>query len=82
MTHPNQDAFPSVEFDDEVSKSPGLSKREYFAAKAMEGFLTNPRFLENAMIQQVETANGVIAKASVAMADALIEVLNEASRNS
>jgi hypothetical protein len=82
LTHPKQDAFPAREYldeDDHPGYSPGLSKREYFAAKAMEGLVNNPRFMENAMVQQVETANTVIARTSVAMADALISALNAPS---
>lgn len=47
----------------------GLTKREYFAAKAMQGILSNPRFFEEVLDEhQIEHA--------IKMADALIEALN------
>lgn len=45
--------------------SGGLTKREYFAAMAMQGLMSDPRF------------NGDIPKSSVKMADLLIEELNK-----
>ena len=43
----------------------GLSKREYFAAMAMQGLLANPLHV------------GGVAISAVAVADALIEALNK-----
>lgn len=47
----------------------GLTKREYFAAMAMQGILGNP-YMKN-------YPKNKIAEESVAMADALINALNE-----
>lgn len=46
----------------------GLTKREYFAAMAMQGFLANTN---------TNVSFCIIAKDSVAAADALIEELNK-----
>lgn len=61
-THRDQHAFPTPEY----SKW-GLTKREYFAAMAMQGFLSNARLIAN----KEETA-----AAAVKMADHLIAALN------
>lgn len=54
----------------------GLSKREYFAAMAMQGYLANS--FNHEMIQPVSTAtHAQIAELSVGAADALIEELNK-----
>jgi hypothetical protein len=45
----------------------GLTKREYFAALAMQGLMADPQF---------EETQSVIARAAVTMADKLIEALN------
>ena len=71
-THPNDQAFPrpashSPEFGPTHPKL-GLTKREYFAAMAMQGLLSTVP----------ESFNGrEIAEISVNMADALIEALNK-----
>jgi len=48
--------------------SAGLTKREYFAAKAMQGWLANG---------YIGTKYDIIAQHCVRMADALIEELNK-----
>lgn len=48
----------------------GLTKREYFAAAALQGTLANPETSDS-------SSNELIAKFSVAMADALIDALND-----
>jgi hypothetical protein len=47
----------------------GLTKREYFAAMAMQGMCANPDYTRN--------SPSVIAEWSVKQADALIEALNK-----
>ena len=71
---------------DERSSSPtaigcssGLTKREYFAAKALQGFLANPRFVESSLAVELKGGGSVqeiTATASVRAADALIKALN------
>jgi len=59
-TDGNHDAFPCVQ--------QGLTKRELFAAMAMQGFLSD---------YQTNASTQAFAKVSVQMADALIEELNK-----
>lgn len=51
----------------------GLTKREYFAAKAMQGILSNAYFLER-------YADEDIHKVAVQNADALIDELNKETK--
>lgn len=54
----------------------GLTKREYFAAMALQGYLANS--FNHEMIQPVSTAtHAQIAELSVGAADALIKELNK-----
>ena len=55
--------------DDNIYKSNGLTKREYFAALAMQGALAN----KSAHERTIE----MITESSVKLADALIEELNK-----
>jgi hypothetical protein len=78
MTDPNESAFgPSAsafKFDKEanegkyVNKAIGLSKREYFAAAVMQGYIAS---FEGGM------SYSSVAKDVVAIADALIAELNK-----
>jgi hypothetical protein len=61
MTNPNDQAFPTKD------KSDGLTKREHFAALAMQGICTIPN----------QRDWREIAEASAARADALIAALNQ-----
>lgn len=63
-------AFPENDIYDErlVGKKPGLTKREYFAIRVLEGLLANPS-LENSMSAEVLLA--------VEYADLLIAELNK-----
>lgn len=56
---------------DYISASDGLTKREYFAAMAMQGLLGNERILNDGV---------VVANTSVLVADALIEALNKEAK--
>ena len=50
------------------TQTPGLTKREYFAALAMQGMLSNGTF---------EMVNKEITEKAIAISDALIEELNK-----
>ena len=67
MTLPNEPAFARP--SSSTSHQDGLTKREYFAAMAMQGFLSEGE------VSEIKT----IAVLSVQMADALIEQLNKQS---
>ena len=65
-TNTNADAFASTHEKD-------LSKREYFAAMAMQGLISSPNMFENKKTQ----TNFTVAEMAVAFADALIVELNK-----
>ena len=62
MTNPTD----QITYVDRLSK--GLTKREYFAAMAMQGLLANPDL--------TKTDDVIIAMTSIDAADALIKALN------
>ena len=64
MIHPNEPAFVILT---ESAIDSGLTKREYFAALAMQGLLANPA------VDMLE----ITAKKAVKTADYLIKALNE-----
>jgi hypothetical protein len=69
MTKPDDCAFPVIgDFGGREWKAEGVTKREYFAALAMQGLLSTESRLE----QFTE-----VASFSVQAADALIESLNQ-----
>lgn len=68
----NDCAFPSPETD-EYAEEIGLTKREYFAAKIMAGFISDSK-MDNVQF-------GTLAKASVICADSLIKALNEREKD-
>jgi hypothetical protein len=68
MTKANEAAFTNA-MDD--WNQVGLTKREYFAAMAMKGYLSNHLMVDN------NQSNNWIAASSVNAADALINALNE-----
>ena len=64
-------AFPqSVETSEKIFHTKGLTKREYFAAMAMQGILASS-------YQCVSYSNPSLGKLSVQAADCLIKALNE-----
>ena len=65
-TEQNDAAFAT---GDEYWRQSGLTKREYFAAMAMQGLLTT--------IKLSQYMPEIVASCSVEMADALITALNE-----
>lgn len=71
-TKASQSAFPMPE--NEYHKHEwGLTKREYFAAKIMAGFISDSK-MDNVQF-------GTLAKASVVCADSLIKALNEREKD-
>lgn len=74
LDNKNSPAFPVTEeesdrLDEGVKIYTGLTKREYFAAKALQGLCS--RELDES------ATNKVIGEISVVLADALIEALNK-----
>jgi len=60
----NANAFPQAKEDLNVDSEYGLTKREYFAAMALQGLLANPNI-------------SVVTSDAVIYADRLIEELNK-----
>lgn len=74
MTKPNAPINSIPDLNNHFSEWYGLTKREYFAAMAMQGILAdgNNYFQHVDIIDEEE-----IGKKSVTIADALIKALNE-----
>ena len=69
MTNPNNSAFPA---DAHTQSEGGLTKREYFAAMAMHGILSNsPDWTDS------DNCLNWVSESSAKYADALIEALNK-----
>jgi DNA-directed RNA polymerase alpha subunit len=62
-------AFPSA-------NHPGMSLRDYFAAKAMQGMLANPKLQE----QILKAGQSWIEESAWAVADAMIDVRNSKNK--
>lgn len=78
MTHPNDPVIAHLTYNSITGAAngfvEGLTKREYFAAMAMQGLLSN--YNQNGMYgNSVEYP--MVEKAAVRQADALIKALNE-----
>ncbi len=76
MTKANEPANPTLTYNVTTGKPDGhylgLTKRELFAAKAMQGLISR----EYGM-RQVERESPTVAELAVKMADALIAALNQ-----
>ena len=75
-------AFPqSVETSEKIFHTKGLTKREYFAAMAMQGILANPNTSHQIESQygkiDANDANKILAYTATKLSDALIKALNE-----
>ena len=55
----------------------GLTKREYFAAMAMQGLLANSEWMRNYKGEKYLMEGYILGEVSVKSADALIKALNE-----
>lgn len=55
----------------------GLTKREYFAAMAMQGFASNPEWAKTITSDDWDEYKKRLSEASADIADALIEALNK-----
>jgi hypothetical protein len=81
MTNPNDHAFPcEVDLTNPLRNTPGLTKREYFAAMAMQGILSScdmECLLRIADLKTWKTLDQWLAANAVMSADALIAELNK-----
>jgi hypothetical protein len=55
----------------------GLTKREYFAAKAMQGLLSNSEWMREYKGEKYLMETDILAEVSVKIADKLIKALNK-----
>jgi len=75
----NPSAFPEPFVNDPnlaISNTPGMTLRDYFAAKAMQGFLTNNNLgnvLEKSGAKTMEDADDCIAITAYRLADAMLK---------
>jgi hypothetical protein len=72
----NPPAFPvqSVYIEDQETNSRGMSLRDYFAAKAMQGLLTIPaQELSNGLTDVCPRLDSYVSYLSYAMADAMLK---------
>ena len=68
-TYEDSPAFPIVHPDGSGVQYYGMSLRDYFAAKAMQGFAASPSMIDS----NDSRAISYVAAASYAMADAMLE---------
>lgn len=71
MINTTDTAFPRVESAESIYTTPGLTIRQYFAARAMQGILANCHIGGNGY------DSGYISNLAITHGDALIEELNK-----
>jgi hypothetical protein len=72
-------AFPTTikNYDEDVSGDcSGMDLRDYFAAKAMQGLLANPK-LQEVILKSGGAKSGFIEESAFAFADAMMKARNE-----
>ncbi|MGL5941905.1 MAG: hypothetical protein ACRC2S_16320 [Waterburya sp.] len=79
MSRGSDDVFPTTEYFGEhpVGCSSGITVREYFAAKALQGLLTNPALVERIWDETGWKTRDDIPSISVEFADELIKALKQ-----
>lgn len=75
MNNADQPAFPGKEISEyRYNFTPGITKREYFAAMALQGLLSNPDYNRPSLREKMVTTPNT-AKAAISYADALLQQL-------
>jgi hypothetical protein len=77
MTNDKQTIANDSIHNSEQGVQDGLTKREYFAAKAMQGLLSNPEWMREYKGQKYLIETDIVAEVSVKIADKLIKGLNK-----
>ncbi len=77
MTNNKQTIANDSIYNSEQGVQDGLTKREYFAAKAMQGLLSNPEWMREYKGQKYLMQTDVVAEVAIKTADALIKGLNK-----
>ena len=73
QTRPVDPIYPVKQYSEGLSGEPGLTKREHFAALAMQALITGPASINRIYVLTPHD----VARESLRHADALIELLNE-----
>ena len=68
----NEPAFPSPRWEGWGSPQEGMTLRDYFAAKAMQGLLANPK-LQQEILKQGGAYSGWIETSAYSWADAMMK---------
>jgi len=68
----NEPVFPAMHFD-LADNEHGLTMRDYFAAKALQGLLANPK-LQKEILTQGGCMSGWIENSAYGFADAMMKV--------
>lgn len=80
MSNAKEAAFPSSAKDDvsgQMHWNEGMTKREYFAAMAMQGMLCGFRVDERMTLQKINIAMNLLVEFSAKHADALLAELEK-----
>jgi len=70
-------AFPNLDFH---QLNQGMDLRDYFAAKAMQGLLANPK-LQEQILKTGGAFGGWIEESAYGMADAMMQARKESPQN-
>lgn len=65
-------AFPTCKDNGHLENQDGMDLRDYFAAKALQGLLANPK-LSNQILKEGGAFGGWIEKSAYGWADAMME---------
>lgn len=78
MENKNLPAFPDPNRATirDFKNNTGLTKREYFAAMAMQGLLSNPQWMSEHKGEKYLMQRDIVAEVSIKMADELLKQLN------
>ncbi len=77
MTNNKQTIANDSIYNSEQGVQDGLTKREYFAAKAIQGLLSNPEWMTEYEGKKYLMQTDVVAEVAIKTADALIKGLNK-----
>jgi hypothetical protein len=77
-TDGNDLVYPFQDMSGLIQPSYGITKREYFAALALQGVMANPHNIPEKSDDHVHKR---VARAAILLADSLIEELNKNWRN-
>jgi hypothetical protein len=77
MTNNKQTMANDSIHNSEQGVQDGLTKREYFAAKAMQGLLSNPEWMKEYKGEKYLMQPDIIAEVAIKITDELIKALNK-----